>query len=52
MDSNISPNFIGIGAQKCATTWLYDLLDLHPSVGLSPLKEIHFFSQYFGYGLQ
>ena len=52
MDTNISPTFIGIGAQKCATTWLYDLLDLHPAVGLSPLKEIHFFSQYFGYGLQ
>ena len=52
MSTNISPNFIGIGAQKCATTWLYDLLDLHPEVGLSPLKEIHFFSQYFGYGLQ
>ena len=52
VDTKISPNFIGIGAQKCATTWLYDLLDLHPAVGLSPLKEIHFFSQYFGYGLQ
>jgi len=52
MDNNILLSFIGIGAQKCATTWLYDLLDLHPAVGLSPLKEIHFFSQYYGYGLQ
>jgi len=52
MSTNICPSFIGIGAQKCATTWLYDLLELHPSVGLSPLKEIHFFSQYYGYGLQ
>ena len=52
MNNTPSPSFIGIGAQKCATTWLYDLLELHPSVGLSPLKEIHFFSQYFGYGLQ
>jgi len=48
----ISPTFIGIGAQKCATTWLYDLLQLHPAVGLSSVKEIHFFSQYFGYGYQ
>ena len=47
-----TPNFIGIGAQKCATTWLYDLLELHPQVGLSSVKEIHFFSQYYGYGLQ
>ena len=52
MDNKISPSFIGVGAQKCATTWLYDLLDQHPSVGLSSVKEIHFFSQYFGYGLQ
>jgi len=52
MNNKVRPNFIGIGAQKCATTWLYDLLDLHPSVGLSSLKEIHFFSQYFGYGMQ
>lgn len=48
----ITPAFIGIGAQKCATTWLYDLLALHPSVSLSKIKEIHFFSQYFEYGFQ
>ena len=47
-----SPTFIGIGAQKCATTWLYDLLQLHPSVGLSAAKEIHFFSQFYEYGFQ
>lgn len=52
VNKTINPSFIGVGAQKCATTWLYDLLELHPAVGLSPLKEIHFFSQYFGYGLQ
>jgi len=46
----ITPSFIGIGAQKCATTWLFDLLELRPDVALSSVKEIHFFSLYFGYG--
>ena len=48
----MTPHFIGIGAQKCATTWLYDLLELHPSTQLSSEKEIHFFSQFYEYGFQ
>jgi hypothetical protein len=38
-----TPNFIGIGAQKAGTTWLYDMLAQNPSVWLPPLKEVHFF---------
>lgn len=37
------PDFIGIGAQKAGTTWLYDMLAQNPSVWLPPLKEVHFF---------
>ena len=37
------PNFLVIGAQKCGTTTLYDLLAQHPEVGMSPVKEPHFF---------
>lgn len=48
----MTPDFIGIGAQKSATTWLYDLLNLHSSVSLSSTKEIHFFSQYYENGFQ
>lgn len=37
-------NFMIIGAQKCGTTTLFDILNSHPSlVGSSP-KEPHFFS--------
>jgi hypothetical protein len=36
------PNFIGIGAQKCATTWLSECLRSHPQVFMSSPKEIHF----------
>lgn len=38
-----TPDFIGIGAQKAGTTWLYDMLAQNPSVWLPPLKEVHFF---------
>lgn len=35
-------NFLGIGAQKCGTTWLFELLSLHPQVRFPAGKEVHF----------
>ena len=37
------PNFIGIGAPKSATTWLFRCLREHPEVYLAPCKETNFF---------
>lgn len=37
------PDFIGIGAPKAATTWLTSVLDSHPRVYMTPVKETHFF---------
>tara|TARA_Y100001954_G_scaffold234097_1_gene288742 strand:- start:51 stop:956 length:906 start_codon:yes stop_codon:yes gene_type:complete len=37
------PNFMCIGAAKCATTSLYNILKQHPQIGLSSFKEPHFF---------
>lgn len=37
------PDFLGIGAPRSASTWLYRRLSLHPDVCLSKRKEIHFF---------
>lgn len=39
-----NPDFIGIGAARTGSTWLYDRLSLHPDVCLPKRKEIHFFS--------
>ncbi len=36
-------DFIIAGAQKAGTTALFDYLQDHPQVGLSDLKEVHFF---------
>lgn len=38
------PDFIGIGAQKSGTTWLYEKLRQHPDVYLPSQKELHYFT--------
>lgn len=34
--------FMGIGAPKCATTWVYDVLRSHPTVSFPAKKEVNF----------
>lgn len=48
----MKPEVIGIGAQKCASSWIHAILGAHPDVGVSDPKEVDFFSYYFdrGYG--
>jgi hypothetical protein len=38
------PDFIGIGAQKAGTTWLYRNLRTHPQIHM-PHKEVHYFDR-------
>lgn len=35
-------DFVGIGAQKCGTTWLHENLSQHPQIRFPGGKEIHF----------
>lgn len=45
------PNFLGIGAQRCGTTWLDSALRGHPQVYLpGRRKEVHYFDQYYDRG--
>lgn len=37
-------DFIGVGAQKSGTSWMYACLYEHPQI-CAPIKEIHFFSR-------
>lgn len=39
-------DFIGIGAEKSATTWVADCLAEHPQICFSKQKEIYFFNEY------
>lgn len=45
-------DFIGIGAQKCASTWVHRVLSDHPEVAVLPGKEIDFFSYYYNFGYE
>jgi hypothetical protein len=44
------PDFIGLGAQKAATSWIHACLMDHPGAFLPPAKEIHFFSRNYHRG--
>ncbi len=39
------PDFLVIGAQKSATTWLYSCMRKHEGLYLPPKKEIHYFDR-------
>jgi hypothetical protein len=48
----MSQLFIGIGAQKCASTWVHRILQDHPQACVSEPKELDFFSYNFERGFQ
>ena len=37
------PNFLCIGTQRAATTWLFNCLKEHPDVFVPEIKEVDFF---------
>jgi hypothetical protein len=39
-------DFLGIGAQKAATTWLWHNLESHPAIAFPAGKEVHFWDQH------
>jgi len=41
------PDFLGIGAQKAGTSWLYENLRRHPALYLPESKELHYFDWNF-----
>jgi hypothetical protein len=44
MNEKLEPNFIGVGAMKCATTFISECLRYHPEIFMSSPKEIHYFT--------
>lgn len=42
---NTKPDFICIGPEKTATTWLFSMLEGHPDVWLPPYKELRFLNE-------
>lgn len=49
-DQPPGPTLIGIGAQKCASSWLHMALGAHPMIGVATPKELDFFSYHYDRG--
>lgn len=47
----LTPDFIIIGAQKGGSSSLFSYLARHPNIGMSSVKEVHFFDANFGRGM-
>lgn len=45
------PNFLGIGAMRSGTSWLYDQLRGHKDVYMSEQKELNFFNDFYDHGI-
>lgn len=43
--------FVGIGAQKSGTSWLYEVLNKHPSICFPGGKEVHFWDSNIANGV-
>ena len=43
-------NFLHIGPGKSGSTWLHEVLTLHPQVYLTEAKDLYFFSRYYDRG--
>ena len=41
------PDFVGLGAQRSGTTWLYSLIAAHPGVHGEATKELHYFHRFW-----
>ncbi len=48
----VLPNFVGLGAQRAATTWIYECLREHPNVFVPEAKELAFFNWNYDKGLE
>ena len=52
-DASIAPvpNFLYIGTSKAGSTWIFSVLDYHPSVFTFPQKGLHFFGAHYDRGV-
>lgn len=44
-----NPQFLGIGAARAGTTWLFKQLEAHPDVWMPRIKELHYFTRSTAY---
>lgn len=44
-NTELFPDFLGIGAPRAGTTWLWVNLGKHPNIWMPPRKELHYFDR-------
>jgi hypothetical protein len=44
--------FLGIGAQKCGTSWLHHMLSTHPGISFPAGKEVHYWDELSHLGVE
>src|SRR5215204_30223 len=52
LEPEVLPDFLIIGAQKCGTNTLYDLLSQHPGIERAITKELNYFNLHFEKGIE
>ncbi len=45
------PSFIYIGADKAGSSWLFDVMQWHPSIYVTPAKDTYFFDRHYERGI-
>ena len=48
-DDDIQIDFLGIGVQKSASSWLWSMLKEHDAIWMPPRKELHYFDRSLTY---
>jgi len=46
---NTKIDFMGIGAARSGSTWLWSVLNQHPEIWMPPIKELHYFDRSIDY---
>jgi len=46
---NTKIDFLGIGAARAGSTWLWSILNQHPNIWMPPIKELHYFDRSLDY---
>lgn len=47
--TSLGPDYIGIGAMKAASGWIFRCIELHPEVSDNTQKEFYFFNKAYNY---
>ncbi len=48
---SVTPNFMYIGPDKAGSSWLHEVLLIHPQVYMPVAKDLYFFDRYYDRGM-